>query len=421
MHEIYGPVVRVSPHELAFSTAKAWEDIYGHRQGRPNMDKSSIHVGAVEPLEGASTLTMADDATHSRQRRALAHAFSQRALMEQEDIIQLYVNKFIAGVGNFCDEAFGEPFGCLDQGKFHEWVAMIYETVKAGAMEQATRRFATPGSSTQRLLMNFIPAKKREDRRNHLAYSLDKAMRRLQNERLEHKDFIWYILRAKEKEDINLNEIIVNAALFIVAGSETTANELSGLSARLMSNPRVHDKLVAEIRTNIKKEEDLTNENLMKLPYLHMCLSEGLRIHPLFPLACFAQCRKVGTISMVIGNKASQNPIPKSTETDKLDPGFRKARMYEFIPERWSDSEYNSDNKKASQPFSLGPRGCIGRHLSYMEMRLILGKLLWYFDIASADGAPQWDPNGEMKYMKAYNTWEKPELNVYLKRRVSQQ
>lgn len=54
---------------------------------------------------------------------------------------------------------------------------MIYETFKPGAMEQATRRFATPDSITQKFLMGFIPAKKRKDRRNHLAYSLDKAMR----------------------------------------------------------------------------------------------------------------------------------------------------------------------------------------------------------------------------------------------------
>jgi len=33
----------------------------------------------------------------------------------------------------------------------------------------------------------------------------------------------------------------------------------------------------------------------------------------------------------------------------------------EFIPERWIDAEYDDDEKKASQPFSTGSRGCIGR------------------------------------------------------------
>jgi hypothetical protein len=35
------------------------------------------------------------------------------------------------------DLAFGEPFGCLKNEKFHDWVALIFETIKIGAIEQA--------------------------------------------------------------------------------------------------------------------------------------------------------------------------------------------------------------------------------------------------------------------------------------------
>lgn len=83
-----------------------------------------------------------------------------------------------------------------------------------------------------------------------------------------------------------------------------------------------------------------------------------------------------------------------------------------FIPERWLDEKYASDAKKASQPFSLGPRGCIGRNLSYMEQRLVMGRLLWNFDIVGAGDAYLWDPDGEMKHLRAFLTWEKPDLNV---------
>ena len=38
---------------------------------------------------------MADDSTHSRQRRTLSHAFSQKALLEQESIIRGYVDLFV--------------------------------------------------------------------------------------------------------------------------------------------------------------------------------------------------------------------------------------------------------------------------------------------------------------------------------------
>lgn len=85
-----------------------------------------------------------------------------------------------------------------------------------------------------------------------------------------------------------------------------------------------------------------------------------------------------------------------------------------FIPERWLDDAWGSDARKASQPFSLGPRGCIGRNLSYMEQRLIMGRLLWNFDVYPADAAAEWSQDGEMRHMRAFLTWEKPDLNVRL-------
>ena len=34
---------------------------------------------------------------------------------------------------------------------------------------------------------------------------------------------------------------------------------------------------------------------------------------------------------------------------------------YKFLPERWLNKESSTDKFGASNPFSLGPRGCIGR------------------------------------------------------------
>jgi hypothetical protein len=43
-------------------------------------------------------------------------------------------------------------------------------------------------------------------------------------------------------------------------------------------------------------------------------------------------------------------------------------------------------------------------------MRIILGRLLWNFDIESVDGAPNWNPAGEMSRARSFMTWEKPDL-----------
>jgi hypothetical protein len=45
-------------------------------------------------------------------------------------------------------------------------------------------------------------------------------------------------------------------------------------------------------------------------------------------------------------------------------------------------------------------------------MRLVMARLIWNFEIHNADDARDWDPEDNMKHMKAYSTWQKPGLNV---------
>lgn len=64
-----------------------------------------------------------------------------------------------------------------------------------------------------------------------------------------------------------------------------------------------------------------------------------------------------------------------------------------FIPERWlaeassnPDSPFYDDHRQGFRPFSTGPRDCLGQHLAWAEMRLIMAKLLWNFDFKSVPG-----------------------------------
>lgn len=93
---------------------------------------------------------------------------------------------------------------------------MIYETVKSGAIEQATRRLAQAGSPMQKFLMWFIPSNVKEYRRDHLKFSRQKTERRLADTERDHKDFIYYIMKNNDKKhDLSRDEILVNSALFM--------------------------------------------------------------------------------------------------------------------------------------------------------------------------------------------------------------
>lgn len=244
---------------------------------------------------------------------------------------------------------------------------------------------------------------------------MDEGLRR------EHRDFLYYILRQNEKGSIRRDEIILNSALFIVAGSETTASLLSGLALWLMRTPHAYEKLTTEVRTSFASLEDMKFEDLAKLPYMNACIEEALRIFPPLPTGL---TRTVPAGGDTVAGEFLPGGVTVSCHgwsTGHSPLNF--TRPNEFLPERWledRDARFDADRRDASQPFSLGPRGCIGKHLSYLELRLILGNLLWHFDLERADlDEPGtfdiWDIKDDLKHVKAFNTWNKPPLMTRLR------
>ena len=90
-----------------------------------------------------------------------------------------------------------------------------------------------------------------------------------------------------------------------------------------------------------------------------------------------------------------------------------------FAPERWLpaahplyDARYASDNRAGFRPFSSGPRDCVGKNLANGEMRLILARLLWNFDIELVEGQEDWAAK-----QRVFDVYEKGPLLVRLRRR----
>lgn len=95
------------------------------------------------------------------------------------------------------------------------------------------------------------------------------------------------------------------------------------------------------------------------------------------------------------------------------------ARAREFWPERFLKesredprSEFYNDKRDVFHPFSYGPRNCIGQNLAYAEIRLIIMKILWTFDMQFAE---QMDVLG-WERQKSSTVWQKKPL--WLKFRV---
>jgi len=79
----------------------------------------------------------------------------------------------------------------------------------------------------------------------------------------------------------------------MVAGTETTATLLSGLTYYLLKHPDKLQKVTDEVRA--LTEEELTLEQLPRLSYLNACFEEGLRVYPPVPVGLPRVVPKEGT------------------------------------------------------------------------------------------------------------------------------
>lgn len=248
-HERYGPVVRVGPNELVFNTSDSMQDIYGFRPGHQNMKKSPLHTGPVKVGQTTTLQYVVSDEEHGRQRRALSHAFSHQALMDQEPIIQSYMTKVVEHLRkraeqkrafDICDWfnyftfdtmgdlTFGESFGCLDRGAYHEWVNRLFQTVKDGALIQFSRRVGGIGTWAQSMLVRVLGVG--DAGTYHVKHTREKVLNRLAKQEIEHRDFMFYILRQMEKGfELTQDEIIANAGVSSVPVMKEVASVLSSL------------------------------------------------------------------------------------------------------------------------------------------------------------------------------------------------
>jgi cytochrome P450 len=90
-----------------------------------------------------------------------------------------------------------------------------------------------------------------------------------------------------------------------VAGSETTATELCGLTNHLLRNPHILKRLTDEIRGAIKTEADINMDILGNLPFMNACIEEGLRIFPPVPVGLLRTVPKGG--SLIDGHMVPEN------------------------------------------------------------------------------------------------------------------
>lgn len=422
LHTQYGDIVRVAPDELSFLDPAAWRDIYPKNFLRPAVYKDQ------PPGKNAANLIACSETEHARFRKVLAPGFAERFVGEvQEPVIQGYIDKLVEkltlritekkdGGGkttvdvvewmNYVafdiigDLTWGSSFGCLDGLRYHPWVqtvshfktAMVVVAMKFYPLLYKGLMAITPPSALREVMEMWKVTE-------------EKVRERVKKGGGERADFVSVILAAavaeNEKmggeESMTQEEMEVNAMMIVAAGSESITTVLTGAINYLLRNPEKLALLTREIRSKFRSEQDITGTALKNCAYLNAVLNEGMRLCPTIPDSMRRLVPPGGAV--VCGQHLPADTVVSIPPWSSYRSSRNFARPDEFVPERWlpsPDKEGGQDSKIVFNPFSLGPHNCPGQNLAWLELRLILARLVWRFDMAIPPGVelPRWEEQG---------------------------
>ncbi|KAI3329672.1 cytochrome P450 monooxygenase [Ustulina deusta] len=202
---------------------------------------------------------------------------------------------------------------------------------------------------------------------------------------------------------------------FVFAGHETTSTTLCWSLKYLADNPAAQDCL----RKSLQKafpvaKSDRRNPTIQEItsttiPYLDATIEESLRCAGTAPVVdrvatvdteilghhvpkgTVVTCLVTGP-SMVSPSfdidMARRSPTSQSSIKEGRHRAWDTAGIAEFHPDRWLVRSRSSEGEQEFDPtagpqlaFGLGTRGCYGKRLVYLEMRIVLALVVWNFEL----------------------------------------
>ncbi|KAK4197000.1 cytochrome P450 [Triangularia verruculosa] len=344
-------------------------------------------------------------------RKAIAPGFTTRALKAQETHVQRYVNLLVDRLSGVIDSsagkasvidigpwfnfttfdilgdlAFGESFDCLHSSTYHPWVEILFSAAKAATWIAAVRFYPRVYS----LLFKLIPPSLKKMSQDHFNHVVERVKRRM-NYEMDREDLMSPVLKEDAKHKMSLQEINGSFMTLVVAGSETSATVLTGLMNHLVHQPQYLKRLEVEVRgLGQGGAHEVTLDSLRQLEWLNAVLTEALRLCTPVPWILPRRVPASGAVVAGVG-LPGRTRVSIQAYTMNRDPA-NWHRADEFLPERWlpdahkPESEFYRDRRESLQPFSVGSRACIGLHLAWAEMRLIMTRLIRAFDFEEVEG-----------------------------------
>jgi cytochrome P450 len=200
------------------------------------------------------------------------------------------------------------------------------------------------------------------------------------------------MLASFTRHGLTKDELLSEAVLQILAGSDTTATAIRTTMLYLIAHPRVYTKLQTEIDKTVASgaaQGIVQDDTLRNLPYLQSVVREGLRIHP--PVTDVVP-KKVPVGGDTVSVQGKQYFLPGGTNISynawgmHHDKAMFGADANLFRPERWliEDNDVNQAQLDAMRRttemiFGYGKYQCLGKPIAWLEITKVLFEVCWSF------------------------------------------
>ena len=223
--------------------------------------------------------------------------------------------------------------------------------------------------------------------------------------------------------------LLDEATTLLFAGHDTQSATLSWALLRLAGDPAAQRELRASLTDDPVAMESLAKKTNVQpawwrtsagAPVLEACLRETLRLHPVAPFVA----RKLTSDAVVASGAGDDDDgggltLPAGSAAGVwLHAVHRDPTVWvdpdSFVPSRWLVADSNAGKPAGSEdsirsqgsntpgvrvlfkgagfmPFATGPRACVGQHLAWVYMRVVLARLVCAYEVRLAGGEGEGD------------------------------
>ncbi|PQE16354.1 Benzoate 4-monooxygenase cytochrome P450 protein [Rutstroemia sp. NJR-2017a WRK4] len=402
-HEKYGDAFRYKPNGVLFNSPSSYRTIY---QSRANVKKGKFYEMWPRNLNAPNTLGTVDKLMHARKRRVLNHAFSPEAIRSAENFVIQHVDRWneILIDGNDGRD-WTEPVN------ISEMIDYLVHDILGDLCFGRSLDLKEPGENQFRHIPHSIgldtlldKTRPEEIRQYHDFLESSVAQRTKEEEASKNaadgtsqgrKDIFHYLFNAKNETGqpaYTNGELLEEAGLIVIAGTDTTANALSGFWFYITRSPRVYSKLVEEIRTTFQSADDIKmGPTLSSCKYLHATIDETLRCCPSLPSDLPREVLPGGL-------SIEGHHLPAGTQVGVGGWAImHKQEIFSdpwtFRPERWivdPEAGVTADDvaraQSAFNPFMIGAGNCAGQKVAMEELLITTARTLYRMEVRLAEG-----------------------------------